>query len=119
MDGKGTRHAGPGRAFERAVVGHQAHIGVRVRKDGVVGIVPGHALHGNGLRNTQLGAGRKAVGGHELATRVARHVGEQALHIADALLGEKGFQFGALCLFHANILGRIDRQPSLSLHKQL
>ena len=85
VDGEGARRAAPRRKLERAVVRRKAHVRVRVRKNRIVGIVTGDALHRDGLRNAQLRATGKAAGGHQFAAWVARDVGKDAFDLADAM----------------------------------
>ncbi len=56
VDRQCARHAGPGDIDQRGVIGHQSQVRVGIGEDRVIRIFARNALHGNRLRDTQLGA---------------------------------------------------------------
>ena len=59
------------------------------RRGGVVGIIAGHGLQEDALRQTHALVALELLGGHHLATRDAGHVRDNGLHFLDVMFAEK------------------------------
>ena len=76
---------------------HRARVGLEDDVDlggthrcrGVVGIIAGHGLQEDALRQAHALVALELLGGHHLAARDAGHVGDDGLHFLDVVFAEK------------------------------
>ncbi len=83
----------PGHQAHGAGVGQAHHVGVgRADVRAVVGLLAVDGVEQHALGDAHLAGGQEQVFGQDLAARDARHVGDHALHLVDAVPGQEFVQ---------------------------
>jgi hypothetical protein len=95
VDDHRHRLGGPGHQAHRGGVGHADHVRVGVADEGaVVRLLAVDRVEQHALGQAHLAGGLEQVARQDLAAGDAGHVGDHALHLVDAVLGEEAVEQG-------------------------